>query len=136
MIYSERSAGTRGMYWPGILHCLTPHSLLQVYDAPPLVRHCLANMCNLPNVYIVNHDDTDQVRRLMDDHRIRQVYTPQRSLSFIPSAYGGREDSALSTALLNSAAGRILGSGGAADVEEVRWLFFICRVSVIGWLRS
>eukprot|EP00878_Enallax_costatus_P017303 GHUV01018171.1.p1 GENE.GHUV01018171.1~~GHUV01018171.1.p1 ORF type:complete len:959 (+),score=392.27 GHUV01018171.1:54-2930(+) len=92
-------------------------SLDEVYDAPPLVKHCLANMCNLGNVLVVNHDDTDRVKQLMDEQRVRQVYTPQRIVNFIASAYGGREDASLSISGLNAAAGQILG-GGAADVEE------------------
>lgn len=83
-------------------------------------------MCNVGNVLVVDHDDTDRVNQLMNEQRVRQVYTPQRIVNFIASAHGGAEDSGLQISALNGAAGQILGGGGAADVEEVCGLLLAC----------
>jgi hypothetical protein len=49
----------------------------QVFDAPPLVKKALANTCGLHRTYCVAHDDTDVIKRLMEDHGVRNVYSTQ-----------------------------------------------------------
>lgn len=79
-------------------------------------------MCDLPNVYIVSHDDLDRVKVMMQQRGVQQVYTPERKINFIRSRFGTREDDALLTASLHRGAGSILAGDGVADVEQVRRL--------------
>jgi hypothetical protein len=51
--------------------------LWQVFDAPLLVKKALANTCGLHLTYCVAHDDTDMVKRLMEDHGVRSVFTTE-----------------------------------------------------------
>jgi hypothetical protein len=41
------------------------------------VKKVLANTCGLHRTYCVTHDDTDVVKRLMEDHGVRNVFTTQ-----------------------------------------------------------
>jgi hypothetical protein len=56
---------------------LLPAAWCQVFDAPLLVKKALANTCNLHRTYCVAHDDTDMVKKLMEDHGVRIVYTTE-----------------------------------------------------------
>ena len=53
----------------------------QVFDAPPLVKKALANTCGLHRTYCVDHDNTDVVKRLMEEHGIRSVFTTEVGFS-------------------------------------------------------
>eukprot|EP00775_Hariotina_reticulata_P010125 gene10125-10283_t len=92
-------------------------SLDEVYDAPPLVKHCLAQLHNLNQVYVMQEHDLSAVKRLMNQHNVGRVFTPQMVVSYIASAYGGKEDGALQTAGLFP--GKVLAATGAgADLDE------------------
>lgn len=52
-----------------------------MFDAPPLVKKALSNNCKLHCTYCVDHDDTDLVKRLMEEHGVRNVFTTKVGFS-------------------------------------------------------
>ncbi|KAF6257582.1 hypothetical protein COO60DRAFT_1219288 [Scenedesmus sp. NREL 46B-D3] len=92
----------------------------EAFDAPPLVKKALANTCGLHKTYCVAHDDTDAVKRLMEEHGVRNVYTTDALVTYIASSYGSREDAAVkSTALFPL---RVLGNAAGVDDERKQQL--------------
>lgn len=51
---------------------------MQLFDAPPLVRHALNNISNLDSSYIMVHHDLDKARSVMEANpRVRRMYSPE-----------------------------------------------------------
>jgi hypothetical protein len=49
-----------------------------LFDAPPLVRHALNNICNLDGSYIMEGHDLDLAKSMMEgNQRVRRVYSPE-----------------------------------------------------------
>ncbi|WIA31719.1 hypothetical protein OEZ86_002595 [Tetradesmus obliquus] len=95
-------------------------TLDEVFDAPQLVKKALANTCGLHKTYCVAHDDTDVVKRLMEEHGIRSVFTTQSLVNYIASSYGGKEDaSVMSKGLMPL---RALGNAAGVDDERKQQL--------------
>eukprot|EP00879_Flechtneria_rotunda_P030740 GHRR01033413.1.p1 GENE.GHRR01033413.1~~GHRR01033413.1.p1 ORF type:complete len:1070 (+),score=417.49 GHRR01033413.1:424-3210(+) len=91
-------------------------SLDEVYDAHPLVKHCLANLCSLDKVLVMEQHNMQAIRALMEQHHIGQVFTPQLKVSYIPSAHGGREDASIATSGLFPS--RVLTGAVGADIDQ------------------
>ena len=54
--------------------------MLQLFEAPPLVRHALNNICNLETTYVMSSDDLATAKSMMQQHnRVRTVFTPKVS---------------------------------------------------------
>lgn len=50
----------------------------QLFDAPPLVRHALNNICNLDGSYIMEGHDLDLAKSMMEgNQRVKRVYSPE-----------------------------------------------------------
>lgn len=69
--------------------CVAPtHVLLvgchaaQLFDAPPLARHALNNVCGLDSSYVMTQHDLDTAKAMMEAHpKVRRVYSPEVSVA-------------------------------------------------------
>ena len=51
---------------------------LQLFDAPPLVRHALNNVCGLDTTYVMSVHDLDKARAMMEQQKgVHKVYSPE-----------------------------------------------------------
>ncbi|WIA11591.1 hypothetical protein OEZ85_011696 [Tetradesmus obliquus] len=95
-------------------------TLDEVFDAPPLVKKALSNNCKLHCTYCVDHDDTDLVKRLMEEHGVRNVFTTKSLVNYLASSYGGKEDaSTMSKGLMPL---KVLGNAAGVDDERKQQL--------------
>jgi hypothetical protein len=55
-----------------------PGFCVQLFDAPPLVRHALNNVCGLDTTYVMSVHDLDKARAMMEQQKgVRKVYSPE-----------------------------------------------------------
>lgn len=54
------------------------HTHTQLFDAPPLARHALNNVCGLDSSYVMTQHDLDTAKAMMETHpKVRRVYSPE-----------------------------------------------------------
>lgn len=81
---AHAGAGAGAGAWPHTpvcccpVGCVAPHTHTQLFDAPPLARHALNNVCGLDSSYVMTQHDLDTAKAMMETHpKVRRVYSPE-----------------------------------------------------------
>eukprot|EP00877_Chromochloris_zofingiensis_P011380 jgi/Chrzof1/6496/Cz18g13140.t1 len=97
------------------------HTLDAVFDAPPLVKQAVTDVCSLNRTYIMEQHDTNIIKYLLDNTPIHSLYTPERYIERIDSQWGGKAAATDQTQEINTRLTVLGGQSGAnADAEKER----------------
>lgn len=109
------------------------HTLDAVFDAPPLVKQAVTDVCSLNRTYIMEQHDTNIIKYLLDNTPIHSLYTPERYIERIDSQWGGKAAATDQTQEINTRL-TVLGGQSGANADAVSCLQ--CATQDLRWFEN